>query len=140
MLKLKSLNKLLSNINYKPNKKFFATTSNDSESVGNAPIQCCKVKDDPFELGQPTNWTHPHLFSSKTNLSFQVTPNITKDEYETRRNNYVDHLTSYQKFYFTSKLSSSEKAKLMSSQAHFLQNPDFDVASIDPNFIAIIPR
>lgn len=115
--------------------KFYTTTTNDTQPT----VKTCKARSD-FELGQPTNWTHPHLFPSNTNASLQVTPFVTKSEFEERRYNYVSHLTSYQRFYFTSKLSSSEKIKLMNDQAKGINDLKNDSTSIDPNFIAIIPR
>jgi hypothetical protein len=82
------------------------------------------------ELGQPTFWTHPHLFSisNASDLGKQVTPGITKQEFEQRRTNYVNHLISYQSFYFSSKLSKSEKANLAKNNE-----------LLDHNFIAVIP-
>ena len=115
--------------------KFYTTTTKDTKSTD----KVCKGRSD-FELGQPTNWTHPHLFPSNTNASLQVTPFLTKSEFEERRLSFVNHLTSYQKFYFSSKLSSSEKIKLMNVQNKEIKDLKSDSASIDPNFIAIIPR
>jgi hypothetical protein len=120
--------------------KFYTTTTKDTQPT----VKVCKGRSDSYELGQPTNWTHPHLFPSNVNKSLQVTPYITKSEFEERRNSYVNHLTSYQKFYFTSKLSSSEKIKFMNefmgAQSTGKANPNIESASINPNFIAIIPR
>ena len=93
-----------------------------------------------YELGQPTHWTHPHLFSldshpleKSINLDEQVTPGITKQEFYERRNKYVNYLIAFQNVYFSSKLSQQEKSSLVSGLI------TAERINHDGNFIAIIP-
>lgn len=123
-------------------KRFLRTTTNfnqnnnNSNDLNNKNLinkKVCKGKVPPIEeLGQITYWTHPHLFSisNATDFSKQVTPGLTKQEYEQRRTNYVNHLISYQAYYFSNKLSKSEKASLKEAK---------NIDKINHNFIAIIP-
>ena len=86
------------------------------------------------ELGQPAYWTHPHLFNSnnETNTSKQeVTPGITKQEFEERRDNYVKYLTNYQMFYFSSRFSKSEKEGLKSKKPADWLTTGYDNLTID---------
>ncbi|CAF0870543.1 unnamed protein product [Brachionus calyciflorus] len=109
---------------------------------GNITIKKCGGgKQIVSELGQPTYWTHPHLFHTPNPSEFnkQVTPGITRQEFEQRRFNYVTNLTNYQMLYFSTKLSSSEKTKYSSMPLNqWIQN-GFDINTIDHNFIAVIP-
>lgn len=106
---------------HKYSNKFISsstTTSNDKAKI-TTPKVCVGAKPKVVELGQPTVWTHSHLFDpAPGNLPNQVTPGLTKREFEDRRINYVRHLTSYQNSYMNAKKLS-------------LQNTS--------NFIAIIP-
>lgn len=81
-------------------------------------VKCCsKQKPAIVEIGQPAVWTHPHLFDpSKKD---QVTPGLTKQEFEHRRANYVKNLTTYQMHYFSAKMK--------------------NLTTQNPSFIAIIP-
>jgi Xaa-Pro aminopeptidase len=144
------------NLNYKNNhaftltaQRYFRTSKNYNQNNNNNSSsssginelnsktkidkKVCKGKIGPIEeLGQITYWTHPHLFSisNATDFSKQVTPGITKQEFEQRRTNYVNHLISYQAYYFSNKLSKAEKASLKESK---------NLDKINHNFIAIIP-
>jgi Xaa-Pro aminopeptidase len=123
-------------------QRYFRTTNNLNQNNSNnnehnrknlVNKKVCKGKVTPAEeLGQITYWTHPHLFSisNATDFSKQVTPGITKQEFEQRRTNYVNHLISYQAYYFSNKLSKTEKANLKESK---------NLDKINHNFIAIIP-
>lgn len=94
------------------------------------------------ELGQTAHWTHPHLFSNPNErevLKQEVTPGITKMEYEQRRDEYVKHLTNYQMFYFSSKFSPVEKSQLKNENSTKWLTDGYDNSTIDNNFIAIIP-
>ena len=91
------------------------------------------------ELGQPTHWTHSHLFDTSMKIDKQVTPGLTYEEFEQRRLAYVQNLSNYQRAYFSSKLSEADKLKLRNQTTTEWQNVGFDFSSIDHNFIAIIP-
>jgi Xaa-Pro aminopeptidase len=88
-------------------------TNNSSKET-----KCCSKQKTPVvEIGQPTAWTHPHLFDpSKKD---QVTPGLTKQEFEHRRDNYVKNLKTFQMHYFSSKLK--------------------EITTQNPSFIAFIP-
>ena len=122
-------------LHFYSNKKYSTIKSDDIN------VKKCKGSSSGvYELGQPTYITHPHLFANSTNFSQQVTPGITKDEFEQRRYNYVNHLTSYQKYYFSTKLSAAEKKKLNAKLADWNNSKnEFDLSTIDHNFIAVIP-
>ena len=116
-----------------------------SDANQSTPPKVCKGAK-PEELGQPSFATHPHLFAPSTTLSVpfalsaaecskQVTPFITKQELEQRRHAYVDYLSAYQSFYFSTKLSRREKA----NKAADVANLKHLAADEDHNFIALIP-
>jgi hypothetical protein len=103
-------------------------------------LSCCKIVERK-ELGQPTYLTHPHLFSienknEKIKLEDQVTPWITKLEFEERRYRYVNYLISYQNIYFSTELTSIEKSILAKNLIK--SEPLLNKSKIE-NFIAIIP-
>jgi hypothetical protein len=112
--------------------------------------KACKGTSKVEQLGQPTLSTHPHLFAPAVQLSApfglanaadyakQVTPFITKQELELRRHTYVDHLTAYQSFYLSSKLSKREKANKLAADAN-VANLKHQTPGADHSFIAIIP-
>lgn len=90
----------------KPQTLFSTSTSisNSTNNVSNTKVKCCSKNMLPVvELGQPALWTHSHMFDESKD---QVTPGLSKQEFVTRRDNYVKNLTSYQSFYFKSKNSS----------------------------------
>jgi Xaa-Pro aminopeptidase len=107
--------KLLNNVSC----SFFSSDTAEPKSVGG----CCKTNDplmnEMIQLGQSTQWTHPHLFDIGYD---QVTPGISKQEFETRRNTYAKYLTNYQNYFF----------KTSKPQLGYLENKN-------TNFIAIIP-
>jgi Xaa-Pro aminopeptidase len=84
---------------------------------------CCQTSNplmnEMTQLGQSTQWTHSHLYDVGYE---QVTPGISKQEFETRRNTYAKYLTNYQNYFFK-----TSKADLT-----HLENKN-------TNFIAIIP-
>lgn len=132
---------LFSSIRPTTKPKYSTSSSNENRPPAkNVSIKKCSGKDFT-ELGQPTYWTHPHLFhtSNASNFNKQVTPGITKQEYEERRAQYVNNLVNYQMIYFSTKLSSSEKSKYKHLPFHQWSQHGFDPATIDHNFIAIIP-
>ncbi len=78
-------------------------------------VKCCSANIPPVvELGQPTFWTHQHMFDESED---QVTPGLSKQEFANRRDIYVKNLTTYQSYYFKTKNNSNQ----------------------NNNFIAIIP-
>ena len=94
------------------------------------------------ELGQPTFWTHPHLFDSsseKIQIKQEVTPGISKLEFEQRRDEYVKHLTNFQMFYFSSKFSRNEKNDLKSKTMSDWMLNGYDNLTLEKNFISVIP-
>jgi len=120
-----------------PTKKQELTTPSTSPSP--PPQKVCKGKAAPVaELGQPTFWTHAHLFETsssssvlgRTDFNKQVTPGITKQEFETRRATYMSHLLAYQKYYFQTKQGGAEGRVNKKSKS---------TALTDHNVIAIIP-
>ena len=141
------LNKYLKN-NIKYQKKCFSilnikqnTNTTDLTKLISNKTKKCQLNN-ITELGQPAYWTHPHLFNSnnETNTSKQeVTPGITKQEFEERRDNYVKYLTNYQMFYFSSRFSKSEKEGLKSKKPADWLTTGYDNLTIDKNFITIIP-
>jgi hypothetical protein len=110
----------------------YGTQKSDNIATG-----CKKNKD----LGQPTWFSHPHIFSLENNpekiiFEDQVTPWITKSEFEERRNNYVKYLGNYQNIYFSTKLTAEEKSRLAKDLINL--EPKKSQGSVE-NFIAIIP-
>jgi len=100
----------------------------------------CQGRQPEQELGQPTYWTHPHLFQTTknaTDLSKQVTPGLTRQEFEQRRQNYVTCLQNYQDLYFSLNTSAQDRANLVTDPFSLL-NPKSSTSSTS-NFIAIIP-
>jgi Xaa-Pro aminopeptidase len=132
-----------SSSNSKGSRSPQTASSTTLKSKPNNAIKVCRTE--PDELGQPAYWTHPHLFdaivattnadsgSDASDLLKQVTPGITKQEYEERRHNYVNHLLHYQMVYFSSKLSKTEKANVEE-----LRKVDKNMTWAR-NFIAVIP-
>ena len=118
-------------------------TLNNNFNVSTPLTKTCCVKEKVVELGQPTHWTHAHLFDppqpNETRQNQQVTPGITKQEFELRRDNYVNHLVNYQMFYFSSKLSGGEKKRLHGGSPSSWTMDGFDRLTSDQNFIAVIP-
>lgn len=103
-------------------KSFSTSTIKSTEKITNLSntkeIKCCsKQKPAIVEIGQPAVWTHAHLFDPSE--KDQVTPGLTKQEFEHRRTNYVKNLTTYQKHYFSSKMK--------------------NLTAQNPSFIAVIP-
>ena len=94
------------------------------------------------ELGQPAYWTHPHLFqpymSATLPLEQQVTPGISRREFEERRDTYVSYLLNYQSIYFAPNLSAQEKAaKLRNGSGLAEATSASDSGGV--GFIAVIP-
>lgn len=91
------------------------------------------------EIGQPTYWTHPHLFqaySKPTDFSKQITPGLTRQEFEERRDNYVHRLQNYQNIYFSSNVTNEDRFRFV----HFpFLTKNTQPVNGDLNFIAIIP-
>jgi Xaa-Pro aminopeptidase len=132
-----------SSTNSSSNSKDDRPLKNESSTTqkfrSNNIIKTCRTE--PDELGQPTYWTHSHLFDATTtnngsdasDLLNQVTPGILKQEYEERRHNYVNHLLHYQMVYFSTKLSNTQKANMKGEKK--LENS----MTWAQNFIAVIP-
>lgn len=115
-------------------KPFSTTISQKTNQTPQKSSKCCSVKKPAIvELGQPSVWTHPHLFDADPD---QVTPGITKNEFSNRRDSYVKNLSNYQMFYFSSKLSQSEKIKLQQANEKWTES---GFNKINHNFIAVIP-
>jgi Xaa-Pro aminopeptidase len=133
MFKIAKINKNTSKIY---NYSIFQINSYFSKKATNE-VKSCSGKVE--ELGQPTYWTHPHLFTTSNSAVFnkQVTPGITKDEFAQRRNQYVDYLTKYQNLYFSSQYSLSEKSQVKDLRS--LSNKIADSISSNECFISIIP-
>lgn len=105
--------------------------------------KCCAV---PVveELGQPTYWTHPHLFRTSTTLELnkQVTPGLTREEFAQRRLNYATCLLNFQRIYFSSKITNKEKSSFVETPFKLLNlsfSTSFSQSDNDQNFIAVIP-
>ncbi|RMZ94476.1 Xaa-Pro aminopeptidase [Brachionus plicatilis] len=132
---------MLNNYIIKHRKSFISSFIKYSSFTNDKSIKSCSNNQLVQELGQPTYWTHPHLFHTQDPSDFnkQVTPGISRQEFEQRRFNYVTNLTNYQMLYFSTKLSSSEKSKFGQMPLNqWIQN-GFDLSTIDHNFIAVIP-
>lgn len=116
------------------NNKTIKFYSDDTTRI-NKVTKCKGTNKDPEELGQPTFWTHPHLFhtSNASDFNKQVTPGITKSEFEKRRNDFVEQLANYQSIYFSSSLTPEQKHLRMLEPFHKYET------SNDCNFIAVIP-
>lgn len=115
-------------------KNFLNKYSYKKYSTKREEINCCQISDalnkETITLGQPTYWTHPHLFELNSSKNDDVTPAISKREFEQRRDTYVTYLTNYQKYYFDSQKQSSSLA---------VKNNVHDISYTDNNFISIIP-
>lgn len=73
------------------------------------------------EFGQPTYWSHPHLFKKFGHkLSEQVTPGITRQEFVQRRENYATCLINFQRIYFSHESTHQEKTRLLESPFNLL--------------------
>lgn len=102
-----------------PKLSKFIKKSFGSETFQQQNSKCSKTVE---EFGQPTYWTHPHLFrTSKTGLNNYVTPGLSRQEFAHRRHNYATCLLNYQEIYF-SQLTIQEKSSLVESPFRFL-NP-----------------
>ena len=103
----------------------YSTESKNNNELGKS--GCCKVTDnlekEMVKFGQPTYWTHPNLFDPSSISNQDVTPGISKQEFEKRRDRYVEYLTNYQKYCYNNKKQSTIP----------------DVSYPENNFIAIIP-
>ena len=132
---------MLRNYIIKPKKLKISSFLKHSSNTTAKSANSCSNRQLVQELGQPTYWTHPHLFHTPnpTDFNKQVTPGISKDEFEQRRYNYVTNLTNYQMLYFSTKLSSTEKSIFSQMPLNKWIENGFDLSTIDHNFIAVIP-
>lgn len=139
------------NFKFTIHRKFFSTfgslfnqTQNPNEFNKTILVNKLSIKKchQTAELGQPTFWTHSHLFDSSTEKDSnkqELTPGISKSEFEQRRDDYVKHLTNYQMFYFSSKFSRTEKNDLKNKTMPDWVLNGYDNLTIDKNFISVIP-
>jgi Xaa-Pro aminopeptidase len=119
-------------------KTYFSTSNQNQNENKNKTQMCCKQEEKVLasvELGQPTYWTHPHLFQQNefSQPSQQVTPGITKKEFEQRRNQYIQYLINYQTVYFSTDIKRSFQMDYTKMITNNIKN------KVDYNFISIIP-
>ena len=111
----------------KPIQSFMKYSTGKNNDAG-----CCQISEvlekEIITMGQPTYWSHPHLFDLTGGGNEEVTPGLTKKEYESRRDKYVTFLTNYQKYYYNGQGKSKNEAANIQ-----------DASYCDNSFIAVIP-